>query len=107
MTTKKCSRCGEEKPLDKFPYLQKLRADGTRGHMAECRACKSERTKAYLRAKKAKLAALEIKRAEETIKPALSMREAAQMANQAFPLLSPEFWNTGADKRVCEELGLR
>ena len=106
MTTKKCIRCGEEKPLDKFLYLQKPRADGTRGHMAECRACKSERTKAYLRAKKAKLAALEIKRAEETIKTALSMREAAQMANQAFPLLSPEFWNTGADKRVCEELGL-
>lgn len=106
MTTKKCSRCGEEKPLDKFPYLQKPRADGTRGHMAECKACKSERTKTYYRAKRAKLAELEIKRAEETIKTALSMREAAQMANQAFPILSPEFWNTGADKRVCEELGL-
>jgi len=97
----------EEEPLDKFPYLQKLRVDGTRGHMAECRACKSERTKAYLRAKKAKLAEIEIKRAEETIKTALSMREAAQMANQAFPLLSPAYWNTGAAKRVYEELGLR
>ena len=62
MDTKKCTRCGEEKPLNKFPYLQN--------------------------------------------KTALSMREAAQMANQAFPILSPEFWNTGADKRVCEELGL-
>lgn len=106
MTTKKCIRCGEEKPLDGFPYLQKLRVDGSRGYMAECKACKSERTKAYLWAKKAKLAALEIKRAEEVITTALSMRKAAQMANQAFPLLSPAYWNTGADKRVCEELGL-
>ncbi len=107
MTTKKCIRCGEEKPLDKFPYLQKLRADGTRGHMAECKACKSERTKTYLRAKKAKQAELEIKRAEETVKTALSMREAAKMANQAFPFLSPTYWNTGAAKRVYEELGLK
>lgn len=106
MTTKKCIGCGEEKPLDKFPYLQKLRADGSRGRMAECKACKCERVKAYYRAKKAKLAELEIKRAEEAVKTALSMREAAQMANQAFPLLSPEFWNTGTDKLVCEELGL-
>ncbi|WP_315399143.1 hypothetical protein [Neisseria sicca] len=37
----------------------------------------------------------------------ISMREAAQMANQAFPLLSPAYWNTGAAKRVYEELGLK
>lgn len=35
------------------------------------------------------------------------MREAAQMANQAFPLLSPAYWNTGAAKRVYKELGLK
>lgn len=107
MTTKKCIRCGEEKPLDKFPYLQKLRVDGSRGRMAECKACKCDRVKAYNRAKKAKLAELEIKRAEEVIKTALSMREAAQMANQAFPLLSSAYWNTGAAKRVYEELGMK
>lgn len=106
MTTKKCINCGEEKPLNKFPYLQKLRADGTRGHMAECRACKSERTKTYYRAKRAKLAELEIKRAEEVITTALSMREAAQMANQAFPLLSPAYWDVGAAMRAHEELGI-
>lgn len=106
MTTKKFIRCGEEKPLDKFPYLQKLRADGSRGYMAECKACKCERSKAYYRDKKEKLAELEIKRAGEAVKTVLSMREAAQMANQAFPILSPEFLNTGADKRVCEELRL-
>lgn len=106
MTTKKCSKCGEEKPLDGFAYLQKLRVDGTRGRMAECKACKCERVKAYNRAKKAKLAELEIKRAEEVIKTALSMHEAAQMANQAFPLLSPAYWDVEAAKRAHEELGL-
>ena len=106
MTTKKCIRCGEEKPLDKFPYLQKLRVDGSRGRMAECKACRCERVKAYNRAKKAKLAELEIKRVEETVKTALSMREAAQQANQAFPLLSPAYWDVKAAMRAHEELGI-
>lgn len=35
------------------------------------------------------------------------MREAARKANQAFPLLSPAYWNTGAAKRVYKELGLK
>lgn len=106
MTTKKCIRCGEEKPLDKFPYLQKLRADGSRGRMAECKACKCERVKAYYRDKKAKLAELEIKRAEEAVKTALSMREAAQQANQAFPILSPAYWDVKAAMLAHEELGI-
>ncbi|WP_016686377.1 hypothetical protein [Neisseria sicca] len=106
MTTKKCTRCGKEKPLDKFLYLQKLRADGSRGRMAECKACKCERVKAYYRAKKAKLAELEIKQAEEAVKTALSMHEAAQQANQAFPLLSPAYWDVGAAMRAHEELGI-
>ena len=106
MTTKKCINCGEEKPLDKFPYLQKLRVDGSRGYMAECKACKCERVKAYYRAKKAKLAELEIKRVEEAVKTALSMREAAQQANQAFPILSPAYWDVGAAMRAHEELGI-
>ena len=106
MTTKKCIGCGEEKPLDKFPYLQKLRADGSRGYMAECKACKCERAKAYYRDKKAKLAKLEIKRAEEAVKTALSMREAARKANQAFPLLSPAYWDVKAAMQAHEELGI-
>lgn len=35
------------------------------------------------------------------------MRESARKANQAFTLLSPAYWNTGAAKRVYEELGLK
>lgn len=92
--------------VGQVPYLQKLRVDGLRGYMAECKACKCERVKAYYRDKKAKLAALEIKRAEEVIKTALSMREAAQMANQAFPLLSPAYWDVKAAMRAHKELGI-
>lgn len=106
MTTKKCIRCGEEKPLDGFPLRRVLRADGSRPHESVCKQCRSEENKAYYRAKKAKEALLKAEQGVNEPNRILSMREAAQMANQAFPFLSPEFWNTGADKRVCEELGV-
>lgn len=104
---KACSRCGEEKPLDGFPLRRTLRADGSRPYESVCKQCRSEENKAYYRAKKARQALLEAEKVDKKIEMTLSMREAAQMANQAFPLLSPAFWNTGAAKRVYEELGLK
>ena len=107
MTTKKCIRCGEEKPLDGFPFRRVLRADGSRPYESVCKQCRSEENKAYYRAKKAKLALLETEKIDKEIDMTLSMREAARKANQKFPLLSPVYWNTGAAKRVYEELGLK
>lgn len=106
MTTKKCSRCGKEKPLDKFPFRRVLRADGSRPYATVCKQCRSEENKAYYHARKAKQALLKAEQGGSESNGILSMREAAQMANQAFPLLSPAYWNTGAAKRVYEELGL-
>lgn len=106
MTTKKCRRCGEEKPLDGFPLRRVLRADGSRPHESVCKQCRSEENKAYYRAKKAKEALLKAEQGVNEPNRILSMREAAQMANQAFPLLSPEFWDVDAAKRAHEELGL-
>ena len=63
--------------------------------------------KAYYHARKAKQALLEAEKVDEKIEVTLSMREAAQMANEAFPILSPAYWTTGAAKRVYEELGLK
>lgn len=107
MTTKKCSRCEEEKPLDKFPFRRVLRADGSRPYATVCKQCRSEESKAYYHARKAKQALLEAEKVDEKIEVTLSMREAAQMANEAFPILSPAYWTTGAAKRVYEELGLK
>lgn len=104
---KVCARCGEEKPLDKFPFRRVLLADGSRPYATVCKQCRSEENKAYYRARKAKQALLEAEKVDEKIEVTLSMREAAQMANQAFPLLSPAYWDAGAAKRVYEELGLK
>ncbi len=84
--TKVCIRCGEEKPLSEF------RIEGRYYR---------ENNKEALKQKRQEL------RAKAAPDVSILMREAAQMANQAFPLLSPAYWNTGAAKRVYEELGLK
>lgn len=106
MTTKKCINCGEEKPLSEY-HKSGLDAYGNSKFKSKCKVCVSIEDKYYRENNKE---ALKQKRQELREKAApdvgVLMREAARMANQAFPFLSPEFWNTGAAKRVCEELGL-
>lgn len=106
MTTKKCSRCGEEKPLSEY-HKSGLDAYGNSMFKSKCKECVSIEAKYYRENNKE---ALKQKRQELREKAApdvgVLMREAARKANQAFPILSPEFWNAGAAKRVCEELGL-
>lgn len=107
MTTKKCIRCGEEKPLSEY-HKSGLDAYGNSMFKSKCKVCVSIEAKYYrekhkeaLKEKRQEL------RASKNVDLGILMREAAQKANQAFPLLSPAYWNTGANKRVCEELGLK
>ena len=104
---KVCSRCGEEKALDQF-HRAGLDAYGNNAYRSRCKHCCSIEAKYYrennkeaLKQKRQEL------RASKNVDLGILMREAAQMANQAFPLLSPAYWNTGAAKRVYEELGLK
>lgn len=104
---KVCSRCGVEKPLEEF-HRSGLDAYGNNAYKSRCKDCCSiegryyrEKNKEALKEKRQEL------RASKNVDLGISMREAAQMANQAFPLLSPAYWNTGAAKRVYEELGLK
>lgn len=107
MTTKKCIRCGEEKPLSKY-HKSGLDAYGNSTFKSKCKVCVSIEAKYYRENNKE---ALKQKRQELREKTApdvgVLMREAARKANQAFPLLSPAYWNTGAAKRVYKELGLK
>jgi hypothetical protein len=107
MTTKKCIRCGEEKPLSEY-HKSGVDAYGNSTFKSRCKDCVRIENK-YYRANNKE--ALKEKRQElramKKVDLGVLMREAAQMANQAFPLLSPAYWNTGANKRVCEELGLK
>lgn len=104
---KVCSRCGEEKPLSEY-HKSGLDAYGNSMFKSRCKHCCSIEAKYYRENNKE---ALKEKRQELRAKASpdvsILMREAAQMANQAFPLLSPAYWNTGAAKRVYEELGLK
>lgn len=107
MTTKKCIRCGEEKPLSEY-HKSGLDAYGNSTFKSKCKECCSiegryyrEKNKETLKQKRDEL------RTGKVVDVSISMREAARKANQEFPLLSPAYWNTGAAKRVYEELGLK
>ncbi len=104
---KVCSRCGEEKPLSEY-HKRGLDAYGNSMFKSKCKDCCSIEGRYYRERNKE---ALKQKRQELREKSApdvgVLMRESAQMENQAFPLLSPAYWNTGAAKRVYEELGLK
>ncbi len=105
MTTKKCIRCGEEKPL--YEYHQAgINAYGNKLYKSRCKDCCSiegryyrEKHKEALKQKRQEL------RASKNVDLGILMREAARMANQAFPLLSPAYWDVEASKRAHEELG--
>ena len=104
---KVCSRCGEEKPLSEY-HKSGLDAYGNSTFKSKCKVCVSIEAKYYrennkeaLKEKRQEL------RASKNVDLGILMREAAQTANQAFPLLSPAYWNAGAAKRVYEELGLK
>lgn len=103
---KVCSRCGEEKPLSEY-HKSGLNAYGNSMFKSKCKVCVSIEAKYYRENNKE---ALKEKRQELREKSApdvgVLMREAAQMANQAFPILSPAFWDVDAAKRAHEELGL-
>lgn len=106
MTTKKCIRCGEEKPLSEY-HKSGLDAYGNSMFKSKCKDCCSiegryyrEKNKEILKQKWDEL------RTGKVVDICAEMREAAQMANQAFPLLSPAYWDVKAAMRAHEELGI-
>ena len=104
---KVCARCGEEKPLSEY-HKSGLDAYGNSMFKSKCKDRCSiegryyrERNKEILKQKRDEL------RTGKVVDICAEMREAARKANQAFLLFSPAYWNTGAAKRVYEELGLK
>nr|DAU85137.1 MAG TPA: Endodeoxyribonuclease RusA [Caudoviricetes sp.] len=110
MTTKKCIRCGEEKPLSEY-HKSGLDAYGNSMFKSKCKVCVSIEAKYYRENNKE---ALKQKRQELREKTAADvgvlMREAARKANQAFPLLSlpypistNRYWRTFRNRQIVSK----
>lgn len=104
METRKCSKCGERKPINKF-YKKGFNKQGIKQYAGTCRLCQAEYHAKYYAAKKAKLPGIRRQPKEFTDadeerlfsakRGAVSMRISAELANEACPQLDPKNWPIG------------
>lgn len=100
-----CKCCKQEKTIDNF-YQKYPNRDGSWVYEWKCKACKRE---AY-RAKHG---------SKQVIKPAkpsvwdltcmprgLSVEDTAQLADEAFPLLSNQYWQVGEAQKIYKQFGM-
>lgn len=98
-----CKCCKQEKPIDSF-YQKYPNRDGVWVYDWTCKACKRE---AY--------------REKHGVKPVptpsvwdltcmpkgLSVEETVQLADEAFPLLSNQYWKTGEAQKIYKQFGMK
>ena len=92
METKRCSKCEERKPISEF-YKKGFNKQGIQQYDSRCRQCQAE----YHAAKKPKLPAT---------RGAPSMRESAEIANEACPQLDPQYWPIGVAESIYKQFGM-
>ena len=101
-----CKCCKQEKPIDSF-YQKYPNRDGVWVYYWTCKACKRE---AY-RAKHG------VKPVPKPPKPSvwdltcmpkgLSVEDTVQIANEAFPLLSNQYWKAGEAQKIYKQFGMK
>lgn len=116
METRKCSKCGERKPINKF-YKKGFNKQGIQQYAGTCRLCQAEYHAKYYAAKKAKLPGTRRQPKEFTDadeerlfsakRGAVSMSISAELANEAFPLLSNQYWKAGEAQKIYKQLGMK
>ena len=116
METRKCSGCEERKPISEF-YKKGFNKQGIQQYTGTCRKCQAEYHKKYYAAKKPKLPgtrwrAKEFTDADEerifsAKRVELSMRISAELANEAFPLLSNQYWKAGEAQKIYKQFGMK
>lgn len=99
-----CKCCKQEKPISEF-YQKYQNSDGAWVYYWQCKACKRE---AY-RAKHG------VKPVPKPLKPSvwdltvmpkgLSVEDTVQIANEAFPLLSNQYWKAGEAQKIYKQFG--
>ncbi len=117
METHACNCCGIVLPVSDF-YLKGYNKEGKPLYNWRCKPCRTADYAKYNEARKEKLPGTRRKPREpkeftdadeERIFSAkrgeLSMRISAELANEAFPLLSNEYWKVGEAQKIYKQFG--
>lgn len=116
METRKCSKCGERKPISEF-YKKGFTKQGIQQYSGQCRQCITEYHEKYYATKKAKLPGTRRQLKEFTDadeerlfsakRGAVSMSISAELANEACPQLAPKNWPIGVAESIYKQFGMK
>lgn len=105
--SKVCTCCKQEKPIDSF-YKKYPNSAGIWVYTSQCKECKREACRAKhgsnewsnprSRPKKSSVWDL-------TVMPKISVEDTVQIANEAFPLLDNQYWETGEAQKIYKQFG--
>ena len=93
-----CKCCKQEKPISEF-YQKYQNSDGAQ-------ACKRE---AYRAKHGVKPVPKPLKPSvwDLTVMPKISVEDTVQIANEAFPLLSNQYWKAGEAQKIYKQFGMK
>ena len=99
-----CKCCKQEKPISEF-YQKYPNRDGNWVYDWKCKVCKRE---AYREKHGVKPVPKPLKPSvwDLTCMPKISVEHTVQIANEAFPLLSNEYWKAGEAQKIYKQFGM-
>lgn len=100
-----CKCCKQEKPIDSF-YQKYPNCDGNWVYDWTCKDCKRE---AYREKHGVKPVPKPPKPSvwDLTVMPKISVEDTVQIANEAFPLLSNQYWKAGEAQKIYKQFGMK
>ena len=122
MKTHACNCCGIVLPVSDF-YLKGYNKEGKPLYNWRCKPCRTADYAKYNEARKAKSPGTRMKprqprepkeftdadeeRLFSAKRGAVSMRISAELANEAFPLLSNQYWKAGEAQKIYKQFGMK
>lgn len=100
-----CKCCKQEKPIDSF-YQKYPNRDGVWVYYWTCKECKRA---AYREKHGVKPVPKPPKPSvwDLTVMPKISVEDTVQIANEAFPLLSNQYWKAGEAQKIYKQFGMK
>lgn len=101
--SKVCTCCKQEKPIDSF-YKKYPNSAGIWVYTSQCKECKRA---AYREKHGVKPVPKPPKPSvwDLTVMPRISVEHTVQIANEALPLLSNQYWKTGEAQKIYKQFG--